>query len=79
MKFYVTFGQRSAARDGVVEVEAPSEIDVRLYANANTDGELANWCSVHSADEWNDADLRAYYPQGVLRSFSIGPQRGVHV
>ena len=49
-KFYVTFGQVSPARDGVVEVTAPSETDVRLYANYDGKAELANWCSVYSDD-----------------------------
>lgn len=79
-KFYVTFGQQSPARNGVVEVEAPGEIDVRLYANHDPSGKqtFANWCSVHSQHEWEDGDYalkREFYPYGVLKSITIGPQR----
>lgn len=74
MKFYVTFGQISAAKDGAIEVEAPSELDVRLYANDNLNGTFANWCSVYTKEQWEDPYFKKYYPLGVLRSIEIGPQ-----
>lgn len=76
MKFFVTFGQQSPAKDGVVEVTAPSEIDVRLYANEHGDGEFFNWCSVYSEEQWGGLVGSVYYPLGVLRRIEIGPQRG---
>lgn len=73
-KFYVTFGQVSPARDGVVEVTAPSETDVRLYANYDGKAELANWCSVYSEKQWADPEYSQFYPLGVLRRLEIGVQ-----